>query len=87
VSKKSKLIRTMGGRLATVLATVQFVEPIPSVTPNVGKVRVSPIDPRDKIVLDDGQTAPIVDIGGFNDPVTKQPFAPKVMLGNITKGS
>ena len=88
VSKKSKLVRTSDGRLATVMATVQFVDAIPAVTPNPGKTRASaPIDARDQIILDDGQTAPIVDIGGFNDPVTGQPFAPKVILGNVVRGN
>ncbi len=43
--------------------------------------RQNPIDPRDKIVLPDGTTGPIVDVSGFVDQSTNLPYFSDVSLG------
>lgn len=40
------------------------------------------IDPKDRIVLPDGTTAPIMDISGPVDPVPGKPYTTTVILGN-----
>ncbi len=50
--------------------------------------RQEPIDPRDKIILPDGTTGPLSDIGrrselqgGLDDPTTNQPYLFQVTIG------
>ncbi len=50
--------------------------------------RQEPIDPRDKMVLPDGTTGPLSDIGrrselqgGLDDPTTNQPYMYQVTVG------
>ncbi len=50
--------------------------------------RQEPIDPRDKIILPDGTTGPLSDIGrrselqgGLDDPTTNQPYMFQVTVG------
>jgi len=47
--------------------------------------RVNPIDPRDRFVLPDGTTGPIVDISGLIDKDTKRPFFAEVWIGSLTQ--
>lgn len=82
LSKQLRVAKT--GRTVMTFATVTFLDPIANTTPNSGKVREQPIDPRDSLVLPDGGTAPIVSTGGFADSVTTQPFAIEVVLGSLT---
>ena len=43
--------------------------------------RRDPIDPRDRLVLPDGTTGPILDVSGLCDPSTSAPFFLTVVLG------
>jgi hypothetical protein len=86
VSKKHQAQFSAMGGMVQVVARVQFVDSVPSTTPNAGEERVNPIDPRDIITLSDGTTAPIIADGGFVDRVTSQPYAIKVTLGNVVRG-
>lgn len=54
-------------------ATVYFLGPV---EPNGAAGRKEPIDPRDRIVLQDGYTAPLVAIGPGDliDPATGHPY-------------
>lgn len=84
LSKQARV--TKAGRTVMTFATLQFLEPIANTTPNAGKIREQPIDPRDSLVLPDGGTAPIVSTGGFADSVTTQPFVVEVVLGTVMIG-
>jgi hypothetical protein len=51
------------------------------ITPNGATGRREPLDTRDKIVLPDGSTGPILAVNGPNDPTTHAPFVYEVILG------
>lgn len=59
-------------------ARITFVGPV---EPNGASNRREPIDPRDKIVLPNGYTGPILNVLGPVDPSTGDPYAPEVILG------
>lgn len=61
------------------MAHITFPRPLGVLSNAAG--RVNPVDYRDKIVLPDGTTSAIVDIKGFADPSTDQPFMSEVWLG------
>jgi hypothetical protein len=48
--------------------------------------RTEPIDTRDKFVLVDGSTGPIVDVEGLIDPATGSPYMYEVWLGVAAGG-
>lgn len=77
---------TKGGRMVMTHAVLTFLDPVPNTTPNTGKVREQPIDPRDVITLPDGSTSPIQSGGGFGDSLTSQPFVNEVILGVLVRG-
>lgn len=74
VDRSKKQIFTSSGVLATLDATLTFVDPIGAV------------DPDDVFTLPDGTTSPIVDTGGFVDPSTGRSFVNEVKLGTIARG-
>jgi hypothetical protein len=43
--------------------------------------RKNPVDPRDKFVLPDGSSGPVVDSDGLHNPGTKSPYFCEVWLG------
>jgi hypothetical protein len=59
-------------------ATITVLEIVPA---NGAPGRIEPIDPRDRITLADGTTAPIVSAGGPNDPSTGRPYVNQILLG------
>lgn len=71
-------LKTEEGKLLMTMATITFLAPIPD---NGASGRKEPIDNRDKIVLADGSTGPIISVGGPLDPVTNRPYLNTVMLG------
>lgn len=73
---------TANGVLVMSFASLIWLDPIAATTPQSGKVREQPIDPRDQFVLPDGGTAPIVQTGGFADSATGQPFVNETILGS-----
>jgi hypothetical protein len=77
---------TGSGVLVMTFATLTFLDPIADTAPNTGETRQQPIDPRDKIVLPDGGTAPIVQTGGFMDPLTSRPIVNETILGSVVRG-
>jgi hypothetical protein len=81
-SGRGMLRYTKGGILIMELAKLTFLDPVPA---NGAALRQEPIDLRDKIVLPDGQTAPVVDTGGFGDVATGQPFVLEVTLGSVLR--
>jgi hypothetical protein len=66
------------GLLVMTVATLYFLDPIPA---QGAAGRQEPIDTRDIIELPTGLTAPILEVGGFADSGTSQPFVYKVVLG------
>jgi len=78
---------TSSGRTVMTFATLTWLDPIAATTPNAGKTRENPIDPRDIFTLPDGGTAPIVQTGGFADSATGQPFVNDTILGSVVRGT
>jgi hypothetical protein len=68
---------TPSGQLVLTTASILFLQPLP---PNGAAGRTEPIDPRDKLVLPDGTTGPIVIAAGFVDAGTGHPFFGEVWL-------
>lgn len=66
------------GRIVTTQATVTILRPLAA---NGASGRIEPIDPRDRIVLPDGATGPIVDTEGLLNPDTSRPYFGTVYLG------
>jgi len=78
VERKRRLIRTEERRELIMVTLVTFIGPV---TANGSPNRDEPIDPRDKVVLPDGTTGPILDVQGLLDPLTSRPYLYEVALG------
>lgn len=78
VDRTFRMITSNGQQIA-IAATITVVGDI---SPNGAAGRREPIDPRDKIVLSDGFTGPIIDApGSVVDPGTGRGFIHSIMLG------
>lgn len=66
------------GKLMLIVASITIPRPL---SPNGAPGRKEPIDPRDKIVLPDGTTQPIIAAEGVLDSATSRPFMTEVLLG------
>lgn len=77
---------TDAGQTIATFGVLTFVDKINDTTPNAGKVRQQPIDPRDRFYLN-GAYAPIADIKGPMDAGTNRGFIHEVTLGPINRGS
>lgn len=78
VQEGSTQVRTSTGETFTARACVSFLE-LPPINGAAG--RREPIDPRDRITLPSGLTAPIVDnVGALLNPDTSLPFVLSVWL-------
>lgn len=77
VDWKQHQVRTMAGELTTSRTHLTFT--------NIEQLRIATggdgIDDNDKFTLMDGTTGPILDMSGYLDPGTAQPFATEVWLG------
>lgn len=78
---------TSNGVTVMTFATITWLDHWTPASANPGKVRENPIDPRDRFVLPDGGTAPIVQTGGFADSLTAKPFVNDTILGTAVRGS
>jgi hypothetical protein len=78
VDRTVKEYRTGSGKLVQTMAVLTFIDPI---LPHGATGRTEAVDPRDIFVLDDGATAPIVDIGAFENADSLRPFVTIVTLG------
>ena len=78
VEFKQRLYRLASGQEVLQRASIMFIRPIAA---NGASGRREPIDPRDKIVLPNGYTGPILDVIGIVDPNTDAPYILKVVLG------
>lgn len=74
---KQKQLRTQGGVLSVSRASVLFldIDKLKAATNNEG------VDDNDLVVLPDGTTGPILDMGGFIDAGTGIPLATEIFLG------
>lgn len=77
VDYKAVQVRTKGGVLTATRATITLlnIDEVVAATAGLG------IGNNDIFTLPDGDTGPILDIGGFVDPGTGHPIATTVMLG------
>lgn len=72
------------GNQVFTFAHLIFLEPFEHINaPN----RKNPIDPRDRLLLPDGTTGPIVDVDGLHNPGTKSPYFCEVWLGGTIANS
>lgn len=78
VDKKQQMIRTSDGREVMSKTYVALLRPM---TANGTPGRTEPIDERDMIVLPDGTTGPILNIGGFIDGGSGFPYFHEIFLG------
>lgn len=75
--KKQQMIRTQSGALVACRSNVLFL----NVAALVIATSADGINNEDRITLPDGTTGPILEVGGFIDAGTGQPFATQVFLG------
>ncbi len=78
VTRTQRLIRTQTGHEVMSRASLEFLQ-LPKA--NGASNRTEPIDTRDKLVLPDGTTGPILDVNGLLDPTTEHPFGVTVWIG------
>jgi hypothetical protein len=78
IENKQRQIRLPGGEVIQSRTKVTFLHPM---TAHGAAKRKEPLDPRDKIVLPDGRTGPILDVKGLIDPSTGFPYMIEVFLG------
>ena len=78
VEKKTRMVRGIDGKEISSSHYVGFLYPI---TPNGAEDRQEPVDPRDRITLSNGSTAPIVSLDGFMDRENDRPLYTQVFLG------
>lgn len=86
ISMKKEQRHTASGALILTHATLTVLDTINDTTPNANQQREQPVDPRDKFILPDGSTAPVVESGGPMDPATSRGFINKVVLGTVIRG-
>jgi len=70
---------TSAGEEIFIVGYVCFVRPLP---PNGATGRVEPVDRRDRIVLPDGSSGPIVDVNSFLDPATGRGYITEIWIGS-----
>lgn len=75
---KDEMRHDQDGRRVRVKGVLLIPRPV---APKGGTGRNEPIDYRDKIILPDGSTAPIIGNPTVMDPTTNRPFYHSVMLG------
>jgi hypothetical protein len=78
VEAKQRLRRTTSGKEVMQRASITFLE-MPEA--NGAAERREPIDPRDRLILPDGTTGPILDVAGLTDPGTDAAYLLEVALG------
>lgn len=78
VERKQKLVSGPNGQMVMSNAYIAILE---EVAPDGASGRVEPIDVRDKIVMPDGVTGPILNVGGFFDGGTAVPYYAEIYLG------
>jgi hypothetical protein len=78
IERKNKMMVLSDGRQILVKTKITILEPL---TAQGSPGRREPVDERDTFVLPDGITGPIVDIVGFVDGGTGNPYLHEIYLG------
>jgi len=78
VEHRQKLVTDFDGNEVLSTTTVTVLKPI---TATVATGRRNPVDPRDKLTLPDGNTAPILAERGLVDPSTSAPYMHEIHVG------
>jgi hypothetical protein len=78
VEHKQSAVRTPTGETVLSRAKVTLLGPIEA---NTAVGREGPVDPRDKLILPDGTSGPIIAVNGLIDPTTLAPYMYEVYLG------
>lgn len=82
VDRTNREISTANGKVINISATLTKIGDLAPNGAVTNPARREPIDPRDKIVLPDGLTGPIIDTpGSVTDPETDRGFIQSIMLG------
>jgi hypothetical protein len=75
----NRMVHLSDGRVEFVMSKLIVLEPV---NPNGAEGRVEPVDLKDKLVLPNGRTGPIVDIPkSVIDPTTCRSFHLEIMIG------
>jgi len=77
VNKEEKIFKKEGIEVAA-KTYIAILQPIAS---NGAAGRSEPVDTRDKFVLPDGTTGPVVEVSGFMDGGTGAPYFYEIYLG------
>jgi hypothetical protein len=78
IEQQSRWRQLPNGNTVSTYAHIIFLTPFEHIdVPN----RKNPIDPRDRLILPDGSTGPIVDVDGLHNPGTKSLYFCEVWLG------
>ncbi len=78
VTMREKMIRTPDGKDVLQRAEILFPRPIEA---NGADERHEPIDIRDKLVLPNGYTGPVIKVEGLANNYSDSPYMTKVILG------
>lgn len=81
VEQEDQMRQLGDGRLVKVRTKLTLLSLPANTTPNSGKARVNPVDPRDKFVMADGSTGPILNVVGLRNPGTAKPYLLEIWLG------
>lgn len=79
VDRMNKTIPKPDGGVLKIAARVTILEEIKV---HVAPGRVGSVDPRDRVVLPDGFTGPIIDAPGLLDPATKEQYFAEILIGD-----
>jgi len=78
VEYKQSAVRNVQGETVLSRAKITILYPL---TPNGATGRREPIDSRDRLVLPDGTSGPIVAVNNLVDPATRRPYMYDIYLG------
>ena len=79
VDYSTRLVRDMNGQEVPASITIMILRPISA---NGASGRREPVDPRDRFILPDGTTGPVLNVGpGGIDPSTGRAYFAEVYLG------
>jgi len=78
-----KMVNFADGRNVFIVAKLIILQIVPSNGADLSPsdARMEPIDRRDKIILADGFSGPIVDIKSVTDPKTDLPYHHEILIG------
>jgi hypothetical protein len=76
--RKTKIVRQPNQAELMSTSQLVFIGPIPE---HGAEGRKEPLDPRDRFVFFNGESAKVLDVGGLDDPLTGRPYMYEVLLG------